>query len=236
MAHHELACTPDTVHWGTFSAALKPKLRIKSGDRVTMHCISGGPEIFPAPPGLEVLPEYEAIHAKVPRGPGPHILTGPIHIEGAMPGDTLEVRILEVKLRTNWGYNSIRPLRGTLPEDFPTLKMMHIPIDREKMVAELPWGTKVPLDPFFGIMGVAPPPAYGVIGSAWHTDGDRMIYEATVPANSSAVVTLPVPATEVRSSGDSPAPATGGPAEFTRELPAGTYQFSFPRRLLPGVD
>ena len=77
---------------------------------------------------------------------------------------------------------------------------------------------------------------YGVIGSAWHTDGDRMIYEATVPANSSAVVTLPVPATEVRSSGDSPAPATGGPAEFTRELPAGTYQFSFPRRLLPGVD
>jgi acetamidase/formamidase len=164
--HHELHCTPETVHWGTFAASLKPKLRVKSGDKVTIHCISGGPEIFPVPDGLEVLPEYKDIHAKVPRGPGPHILTGPVFVEGAMPGDTLEVRVLDIKLRMNWGYNTIRPLRGTLPEDFPAYKNIHIPIDRKAMVAELPWGTRVPLDPFFGIMGVAPPPAYGTIGTS----------------------------------------------------------------------
>lgn len=163
---YELHCTPETAHWGSFSAAHKPVLRVKSGDQVTMHCISGGPEIFPAPDGLEILPEYKDIHAKLPRGPGPHILTGPVYVEGAKPGDTLEVRVLDIKLRQNWGYNSIRPLRGTLPEDFPILKLMHIPIDRKAMVAELPWGTRVPLHPFFGIMGVAPPPVYGTIGSA----------------------------------------------------------------------
>jgi acetamidase/formamidase len=164
--HHELHCTPETVHWGTFAASLKPKLRVKSGDKVTIHCISGGPEVFPVPDGLEVLPEYKDIHAKVPRGQGPHILTGPVFVEGAMPGDTLEVRVLDIKLRMNWGYNTIRPLRGTLPEDFPAYKNIHIPIDRKAMVAELPWGTRVPLDPFFGIMGVAPPPAYGMIGTS----------------------------------------------------------------------
>ena len=77
---------------------------------------------------------------------------------------------------------------------------------------------------------------YGRIASAWHADGDRMVYRVTIPPNSSAVVTLPVAAAEVRSSGGSPAPAAADRAEFTRELPAGTYEFSFPRRLLPSAD
>jgi len=160
--HHELHSTPATVHWGSFGASIPPVLRINSGDRVTMHCLNGGPEVLPEPP-FDVLPEQREIHAKCVKGPGPHILTGPVWVNGAEPGDTLEVRILDLKLRQNWGWNIIRPLAGTLPEDFPMRRLLHIPLDREKMLAELPWGTKVPLKPFFGIMGVAPPPVYGII-------------------------------------------------------------------------
>jgi acetamidase/formamidase len=92
-------------------------------------------------------------------------MTGPIYINGAEPGDTLEVRILEYKLNQDWGWNLILPLYGTLPEDFPNLRRLHIPLDLEAMVAELPWGMKVPLSPFMGQLGVAPPPSYGRISS-----------------------------------------------------------------------
>ncbi len=160
--HHALAATPQTVHWGSFGAALKPVLRVQSGDRVTFHCVNGAPEVMPPPP-FEVLPEQREIHARCTKGPGGHILTGPVFVEGAMPGDTLEVRILDVQLRQDWGWNIIRPLAGTIPEDFPLTRLLHIPLDRSAMTAELPWGTRVPLKPFFGVMGVAPPPAYGII-------------------------------------------------------------------------
>jgi acetamidase/formamidase len=160
--HHEIPASPETVHWGVFSAALKPVLKVDSGDRVTFHCVSGGPETLPAPP-LQVLPELRAIHAKVKMGPGGHILTGPVWVNGAEPGDTLEVRILDVSLRQDWGYNAFGPTKGTIPEDFPYRRLIHIPIDRAAMQAELPWGMRLPLRPFCGVMGVAPPPAYGAI-------------------------------------------------------------------------
>ena len=96
---------------------------------------------------------------------GPHILTGPVWIEGAEPGDTLEVRIKAIGLRQNWGYNSIRPLRGGLPDDFPLTRLMQIPIDRERGTCTLPWGVTIPLRPFFGVMAVAPKAAYGRVSS-----------------------------------------------------------------------
>jgi hypothetical protein len=96
---------------------------------------------------------------------GPHILTGPVHVKDAKPGDTLEVRILDIELTTDWGWNIIRPLKGALPEDFPNLSRRVIPIDRHAKIARLPWGVDVPLQPFFGIIGVAPPPAYGLVSS-----------------------------------------------------------------------
>ena len=74
--------------------------------------------------------------------------------------DTLEARIKSIELTVDWGWNLIRPLRGTLPEDYPTLRCRILPIDRKAMTTKLPWGATIPLRPFFGILAVAPPPAW----------------------------------------------------------------------------
>ena len=164
MTHHELPSTPESVAWGYFESVRPPVLHIDSGDTVTIHCLSGEPDDLPPEP-FEILPEHREVHAHCERGPGPHFMTGPVWVSGALPGDVLEVRILECKLRQDWGWNLIKPFLGTLPEDFMTLRRLHIPIDREAMVAKLPWGAEIPLRPFFGILGVAPPPDWGRISS-----------------------------------------------------------------------
>jgi acetamidase/formamidase len=84
-------------------------------------------------------------------------------VEGAKPGQVLEVRIKEVKLRQDWAYNAILPLMGVLPDDFNEPRLLIIRLDMEKKVANLPWGVDLPLAPFFGVMGVAPPPGWGRI-------------------------------------------------------------------------
>lgn len=160
MSHH-LPASPETCRWGYFEPGLAPLLTIRSGERVTIDTVSGGPDALP-PTGFQVPPELLAIHAAETGLPfGPHILTGPIAIEGAEPGDTLEVRIIDIRLRQDWGYNRNRPLAGTLPNDFPNYHHMTIPLDGKRMSATLPWGLEIPLSPFFGVMGVAPPPAWG---------------------------------------------------------------------------
>ncbi len=164
MAHHELPSTPETVHWGYFEAARPPALEVRSGDTVTIHCLSGEPKDLPSAP-FEVLPDHREVLDRCERGPGPHFMTGPVWVGEAVPGDALEVRILDCELRQDWGWNLIQPLLGTLPEDFTEQRRLHIPIDRAAMVAKLPWGAEVPLRPFFGVMGVAPPPAWGRISS-----------------------------------------------------------------------
>ncbi|MEJ0071648.1 MAG: acetamidase/formamidase family protein [Pseudomonadota bacterium] len=162
--HHTLQSSPQTVHWGYFDAALAPALRVRSGDKVTVNCISGGPDEMPAAPYV-VLPEHREVHATHKPRLGAHILTGPIAVEGAMPGDTLEIRIHDIQLRTDWGYNTIRPLAGTLPEDFPMLRRMTIPIDRGAQGRHPAVGHRDSAQPFFGVMGVAPPPVYGAVTS-----------------------------------------------------------------------
>ena len=162
--HHVLDSSPETIHWGIFDPGLKPVLTVRSGDTVTVNTVSGGREAMPPPPHV-VPPELLEIHARcAPRAPG-HILTGPIAVEGAEPGDTLEIRVREVKPRADWGYTGFRPLRGALPEDFPYTRLLHIPVDRKRGVALLPWDMELPLSPFFGVMGVAPPPHYGVVST-----------------------------------------------------------------------
>ena len=164
MTHHLLAASPETVHWGWFDAALAPVLTIDSGDRVTVESVSGGPANLPGE-GFYVPPELLRIHERVERRLPGHILTGPIAVRGAEPGDVLEIRILEVKLRQDWGYTFVRPLAGALPLDFATGEQMILALDRERNVGRLPWGTELPLRPFFGVIGVAPPPAWGMIST-----------------------------------------------------------------------
>ncbi|HWK43606.1 MAG TPA: acetamidase/formamidase family protein [Stellaceae bacterium] len=166
MAKYHLAPTPRTVRIGMFSAAFPPVLTVNSGDTVVLECVSGRADVLPPPElGLTVPPALRAIIDAALPSLGGHILTGPVAIAGAEPGDMLEIRIEEIELGADWGYNMIRPLAGTLPEDFDTPVLTHLPVDRVRNLCALPWGRDLPLAPFFGVMGVAPPAAFGVISS-----------------------------------------------------------------------
>lgn len=163
--HHHLAATPDTVHWGFFDATLPPVLSVDSGDTVTVTTVSGGADMFPRPgSGMDVLPEHRTIVARhVKRGP--HIMTGPIYMRGAVPGDAIEVRIRKIALRQNWGYTLFRPGGGSLPDDFDAPHVWTIPLDLDRKIARLPWGGEMSLQPFFGNIGVAPAVALGSASS-----------------------------------------------------------------------
>ena len=163
--------TPETVAWGYYWSAAKPVLTVKSGDTVTVECVSvGNPKTLEGAglPADQVEADIRAIYANPPKdkGPGGHPLTGPIAIEGAMPGDVLEVRIKEIRLRSAYAFNSFGPGRGFLPDDFTTRNTRIIPLDRQKMVGHFAPGIDVPLRPFFGSMGIAPPESAGKISSA----------------------------------------------------------------------
>jgi len=164
--HHTLSSAPGNVQWGRWDGSLPPVLKIASGDRVTIDTLSGEPEDMPAAElGFDRLGEQEDVFRNTPRGPGPHFLTGPIYVEGAEPGDVLKVRIQDVKLRTNWGWNLQVPWLGALPEDFPHLRRLQIKLDRTNGTAMLPWGQVLQLAPFFGNFGVAPPLDWGMLSS-----------------------------------------------------------------------
>lgn len=158
---HKIEANAQTVKWGFVDAASAPVLSVPSGSTVVIDTLTGEPPDMPAPGTFEILPEQADVHANSERGAGPHMVTGPVHVEGAVPGDVLEVEILDIQLRSDWGWNLIEPLLGTLPEDFDRQRRLHLPIDRQANTVELPWGTTLPLKPFFGIMAVAPPPQWG---------------------------------------------------------------------------
>jgi acetamidase/formamidase len=170
-ADHNLAATPSTIVWGYYWSKAKPVLTIHSGDTVRIQTASS----CPAPERLEQagvrpadIPQYvRDIYAQVTdKGPGGHILTGPIAIEEAEPGDVLEVRILKVDIEAPFACNGFGAGRGFLPDDFPYGKSKIIPLDREHMLGRFAPGINIPLRPFFGSMGVAPPESAGRINSA----------------------------------------------------------------------
>lgn len=163
--HHEILATPDNMVWGYLDSATKPVLRVASGDTVTLHSFpAGGFETLP-PDNSKVPADYIAALKALPQGPGPHFITGPVYVEGAQVGDVLQIDILDVKTRMDWGFVAILPLLGTLPDEFTDYETIHPEIDAERGVCVMPWGTEIALDPFFGIMSVAPPPAWGRCGS-----------------------------------------------------------------------
>jgi len=157
-----LKATPETVHWGYLDAAIPPALTIDSGERVTIECVTCNPEWMPPKEkGFDILPDITEVHQKVKKGSGNHIFTGPIFVRGAKVGDVLEVKILDIKLRQNWGWNVFRGYMGTIPEDFPYMRLTHIRLDLENNVALMPSGFKIPLAPFFGQLAVAPAAVFG---------------------------------------------------------------------------
>lgn len=139
MAMFELKPTVEHVIWGAFDARIPPVLTVRSGDTVVIETVSGAADVLPpSGMGVEVSPKLLAIHAHTPRR-GVHILTGPVAIEGAEPGDMLEVRIDSIELASDWGYAGFRPLMGALPEDFPETHIAHLRIDRARSVCATPW-------------------------------------------------------------------------------------------------
>jgi acetamidase/formamidase len=161
-----LAASPSTVVWGYYSAHAKPVMTVHSGDTVRIQTLStcGSTErmieegVAPAD-----IPAYNSdIYREVKdRGPGGHILTGPLAIAEAELGDVLEVQILKVEIDVPFACNGFGTGRGFLPNDFPYSRRKIIPLDRERMIAKFAPGIEIPLHPFFGSMGVAPPESAG---------------------------------------------------------------------------
>lgn len=157
-----LKATPETVHWGYLDASIEPALTINSGERVRIECATCNPEWMPpVEDGFDILPDIVEIHKKVKKGSGNHIFTGPIYVRDAKPGDVLEVRIHEIEIRQNWGWNLFRGYMGTIPEDFPYMRLTHVRLDLKNNVALMPSGFKIPLAPFFGQLAVAPAATFG---------------------------------------------------------------------------
>jgi acetamidase/formamidase len=192
-AQHTVRVTPSTVQYGYFAADAKPVLTVKSGEVVTMDTICAIPELQQLGAALDdPMRELKDVDANVKdKGPGPHVLTGPVAIEGAKPGDVLEVEILEIRLRSPYGWMMIEPGAGALPEEFPYLRRKLVPLDDRNKVAEFAPGIRIPVRPFFGNLGVAPPegrlssgpPAYngGNMDNKWLVAGTKLYIPVQVP-------------------------------------------------------
>jgi len=166
---HRLEATPSTVAYGYYWSEAAPVLRIASGDIIDVDTL-----LTNTPQGLSragvvearIQNSLKAVVREVTgekRGPGGHILTGPVYVEGAEPGDTLEVKILSIDFPIDYGYNGCS---GFLPENCQRgATTTIIPIDKKTMTATLFPGIVVPLRPFFGSMGVAPAPELGRVSS-----------------------------------------------------------------------
>ena len=166
---HELLLEPGNVHWGYYDASIEPVVTIRSGDQVYLETLlarglerlamaGADPSQFP-----QVMVDVE--NAVTERGPGAHPLTGPIYVTGAEQGDVLEVRILETDLMMPFGVSGFLPGGGTLPDDFPYGGLQLFELDAAAGVARMGPDITIPLRPFFGSFGVAPPVLRGRVSS-----------------------------------------------------------------------
>ena len=176
-ADARLRSTPETVLWGYLAANLAPALTIQSGQVVEIESLSHqglttdrDPAQFFGAYGIaaeKVLPDAMEVfaQAKRPKGASVHILTGPIYVEGAEPGDTLEVRVRDIKFRVPYGVNNTGPGKGVLPNLLKKQSIKLIRLDLERHVALFSEDIEIPLNPFMGIMAVSPPRSLGMVSS-----------------------------------------------------------------------
>lgn len=164
---HRLEATPATVAYGHYWADTKPALTIESGDIIDVDTLlTSTPDRLEKSgvPASEIQASLRAIVEQVKdRGPGGHILTGPVYVTGAEPGDALEVKVLSIDLPIAYGYNGCS---GFVRENCePGRGQTIIRLDRKAMTAAFLPHVVIPLRPFFGSMGVAPAAEVGRVSS-----------------------------------------------------------------------
>ena len=165
--HHDIAPVPENMVWGYLDASVPPVLTVASGDTVGLTSWAAAAEEDLPPDRSLVNPAHlEAMRVLHMEGGG-HMITGPVEVDGALPGDVLQIDILESKPADAWGFTGIYPLEGTLPSDFDETHLMHTMIDRNRGTGRLPWGKEIELSPFFGVIAVAPPPRWGRCSSTF---------------------------------------------------------------------
>jgi len=172
---HELPLKPEHVHWGYYDARVAPAIHVAPGDRIRVETmVAGGLQRLRLAGAREdEIPEsLKAVERAVTeRGPGAHPMSGPIYVDGAEPGDTLEVRVVAIEFLHNFGVNAFAPGGGVLPDEFPYagLRLFRWRAGADRV--EFKPGVTLPFAPFFGSIGVAPPPLAGRISSrppGWH--------------------------------------------------------------------
>lgn len=212
---YEVKSSPENVIWGElFKPDSQPILTVQSGDRIKMQTVShegiladqGDTVQFLAGGGIkqeEILADQMTIKSQVQKtGPGPHVITGPIYVEGAEPGDVLEIKTLNIDYRAPYGVISNRHGKGSLPGEYPEnnepIYTKVIPIKAEEAIGVfkptngLP-EIDIPLKPFMGIMGIVPadveqavnsvPPGVygGNIDIKWLGEGSSLYLPVQVP-------------------------------------------------------
>ena len=172
---HELPLLPEHVHWGYYDARVPPALRMQSGERVRVETmVAGGLQRLKLAgvPDSDIPESMKAVERQVTdRGPGVHPMSGPIFVEGAEPGDTLAVHILAIEFLHSFGVVAFNPGGGVLPDEFPYahVRLLRWPAGADGV--EFKPGVRLKFAPFFGSIGVAPPPLNGRISSrppGWH--------------------------------------------------------------------
>jgi acetamidase/formamidase len=232
-ADYKLKASPATVAFGYYWSEAKPVLRIQSGDTVEVQTLTTSTPTALARVGVkeeDIQPELKAIFTEVTgdrRGPGGHVLTGPIFIEGAEPGDVLEVRIQKIQLAVPYATNGFSPQRGVLPPtDFQQGRTKLIPLDFQRNVAKFADNIEIPLHPFFGSMGVAPDPSKGRLNSAPPGDHAGNLDNKDLVAGTTLFIPVHVPGAlfEV---GDGHAGQGNGEVDITAMETSlvGTFQF-----------
>lgn len=196
---HVVPSTPENLSWGWFPIDKAPIAAVRPGEVVEVHTLTGaGSDGLEDPvtdlggidiPATEVPSDlvafWESRSARPREGRDRHLITGPVYIEGAEPGDMLEVQILDIQPRVPWGMNFTRARSGVLSEDYPGYRQGDPPLDIPPESPDLPpeefhvirtetvdgrdygvWpsGIRVPLAPFMGIYAVTPDPMVGQFG------------------------------------------------------------------------